>query len=97
VTDEVIPLTRGLALISRGSYEQYGAGFLRKLYPNSDILVEGVPLDELERESRCTWCDGAYAEDELGGSYDHAQDCGVLVFAYAMVAAAEAQDAERAQ
>jgi hypothetical protein len=101
---QAIPLTRGLALVTRQSYDHYGADFLRQLYPHSDIYVDGQPLDALEAElnPHCGWCGGDYIEStgpdiEDYGGYAHAQDCGVLVFAYAMVATVEAEDAERAR
>lgn len=101
-----IPLARGLALVTRESYEHYGASFLRQLYPNSDIFVAGVPLEEYEalKDPRCYYCDGPYIENTLEpeweedyGGYAHAPDCGVIVFGEALVACAEAEDAENAR
>jgi hypothetical protein len=47
--------------------------------------------------TRCGWCDGEYIEP-TGPDFEdyagcaHTQDCGVLVFAAALVAATDAED-----
>jgi hypothetical protein len=94
MSNDVIPMRRGEAYITRETYEQHGAGYLQDLYPDSSIFVDGVPLDVLEDGLRCAWCDGEYIESdgpewEDYGGYAHMQDCGVLVFADALVAAVE--------